>query len=120
MKNKADIHVHTKQLLCFREAYKLRPASYGHKLAPQYAKEVQHISGQTLTCMWLLYGICEYCTYQITALLLGMRLFWFGWRMSYGWRATTSKLSQTVSEDILHSHSSNFGASLHVFWAWHV
>ena len=81
-------------MLCFRAAYKLQFASYSHKTIPQYAKEVLHVSGRTLTCMWLLfifflssflptrtsklYIRCKYCTYQMTALLLGMCLFWFG------------------------------------------
>ena len=54
------------------------------------------------------YGGCDYYTYQVTALLLGIFLFWFG--VAYKLRLE-SYILQTVTTDTSHSCSDTSGAS---------
>ena len=42
---------------------------------------------------WKLDSVCEYFTYQRTALLPGIFLSWFGWHTSYDWQVTAMKWS---------------------------
>ena len=62
-----------------------------------------------------LYGRCEYCTYQITALLLGMCLFWFGvayelWLASY----SVETVSNCLQKHITFSFVDFWGFSSHI------
>ena len=64
-----------------------------------------------------LYCVCKYYTYQMTALLPGIFLFWFG-VMYKLWLASYSH--KIVFEDVLHIQSSTSGALVQLFCVRHV
>ena len=53
----------------------------------------------------------------MTALLLGIFLFWFG--AAYKLRLVSYGL-ETVSKDTSRTRLSTSGASVYIFWVWHV
>ena len=70
-----------------------------------------------LTTSKKLYGVYEYYTYEMTALLHCKFLFRFG--AAYELRLASYGL-ETVSRDASHSRSDTSGASVHTFQACHV
>ena len=68
-----------------------------------------------------LYCVCEYCTYQTSALLSDIFLFWFG--AAYELRLgsyTATKLQVAVSKYAPRGWWSTSEASVQLFRAWHV
>ena len=76
-----------------------------------------HLLSFFISFIQKLYGVCEYYTYQITALLPGIFLFWFG--AAYELQLASYGL-ETVSEDTSCAQSLTSGASVQLFWVWNV
>ena len=64
-----------------------------------------------------LWCVCEYYTYQTTALLLGNFCFWD--RVVYNLQLASYGL-ETVSKDASHARSLTSWASVYAFRVWHV
>ena len=62
-------------------------------------------------------NVCVYYTYRMTAILLGIFLFSFG--AVYELRLASYGL-EPVFKNVSHCRSNTSGASVHVFWVWHV
>ena len=68
-----------------------------------------------ISITWKLYGAYKYYTYQTTALLPGIFLFWFGAMHEL---PLVSYSLKTVSKDTSHFCLSTSGACVYVLWVW--